>query len=155
VKRFSSRFERIQHVRNQQERLARVNASMHNAEVSQAEVRTQQLQDQLQDSLTSIGDILHDQFTAAAFNGLQARRDCDETLVSKAEQLLDSARAAHKKSLADFEAARTDLRVVETLVANEREHHKREMRRAIEADAMERAARVYSDRIHETTGPLP
>jgi uncharacterized protein YjhX (UPF0386 family) len=152
MKRFRSRFERIQHVRQQQERLARIDAATRNAAVTRAESQLAVVRAQLNQTLQSQQRLTQATTTAAMLNALHVQQDCDEALVQQADKQLDEAHQTHEAALARFETARSNTRTIETLVQNERNRHKQEMRRIAEADAMERAAQQHSDRLRQADG---
>lgn len=154
MKRFRSRFERIQHVRQQQERLARATASARNGDVAAAEARRSQATHELDASLHSESRLLHDPLTAAILQAARARVDTEQRELQQTEDALSDARDRHRAALTEFETSRLNLKMVDSLVDRERREHARDTQRSNEADAAERAAHAYqAQRLTENGSP--
>jgi len=152
VKRFRSRFERIQHVREQQERLARIEASVRNAKLAEAEQQSAAADERLQSVLRELVRTGSRPASVAMLRALHSGTSLAEQLIDKAEEHRHAAEQDHEHSLAEFEVARTNVRIMDKLVAAERQRHRQEVRRTEEADALERAVRQHTMRSMKMDG---
>jgi len=150
MKRFLSRYEKVRHLRAQQEDTCRAAAAARNAERAVIEERRDKAFAWLNTVEHDTGVGMGQGITGALLNSMasqieQAKLQLQHqnTCLQKAEEILQQALQEHRQ-------ARAELKVVEEMIHREKTEHRREQLKMEEHQLQEQAAQTYH-RIIELT----
>ena len=143
MKRFSSRYERIRHLRAQQEDVCRAAAAARNSERAVAEERRNAVRQWLdtvhrnaaRDLANGMSGGVLVSMTSMLDHGAQTLRTADEALKT-AEEHLSLALQQHRH-------ARAELKIMEEVIHREQSEHRREQLKREEIQLQEQASQAY------------
>jgi hypothetical protein len=143
MKRFNSRYERIRHLREQQEDVCRAAAAARNAERSVEEQHRNSVENWLDvvqreaanDMAAGLSGALLISMTSLFERGRLELKSADESL-QRAEERLRVALEQHTQS-------RAELNLVEKIIHREHTEHRREQLRHEEHQLLEQAVQAY------------
>ncbi len=143
MKRFTSRYERIRHLRAQQEDVCRASAAARNSERALAEQRRNGVElwlDKVQrDAATDMSEGL----SGAVLISLTSLIERGRQNLHSADELLHQAEDRLRQALQHHTHARAELKVVEEVIHREYTEHRREQLRKEEHQLQEQTVQAY------------
>jgi flagellar export protein FliJ len=143
MKRFISRFEKVRHLRAQQEDTCRAAAAARNAERAVVEMRRDAALRQLDAAEAEAGKGMSSGLTGAFLNSMASRIDQAKQLLRQENELLKKAEERLQAALAEHKQARAELKIVEEVIQRERTEHRHEQLKAEDDQLQEQAAQTF------------
>lgn len=143
MKRFISRFEKVRHLRAQQEDTCRAAAAARNAERAVIEARRDEAIRQLNAAEDEAGKGMSLGLTGAFLNSMASGIDQARQRLWQENESLQKAEALLQAALAEHKQARAELKIVEEVIQRERTEHRHEQLKAEDAQLQEQAAQTY------------
>lgn len=155
MKRFVSRFEKIRHLRTQQEVACRAQVAARNTERTAIEQRRDSTRNRLDAIEREAGLDMATGITGAVLNSLANHIEQAKQQLRNENELLRTAEEKLQESVIEHQRARTELRVVEELIDREQVEHRRTQLRTAEHQLQEQAAQAHFGKIeHDRDGKL-
>lgn len=143
MKRFISRFERIRHLRAQQEDTCRAAAAARNAERAKAEESRDSVQTWLDTIHRTAARDLANGMSGAVLISMTSMMEHGEQQLYVANRSLQSAEDSLRLALQQHSHARTELKIIEEVVHREYTEHRRAQMKHEEIQLQEQASQAY------------
>lgn len=143
MKRFSSRYERIRHLRAQQEDVCRAGAAARNSERAAMERRRNDIEQWLDSVQNEAANDMVGGLSGAILNSLTSRIERGRSELSAADESLHEAEERLRQALQLHAQSRGELKIVEEVIHRERTEHRREQLRQEEHQLQEQAAQAF------------
>ncbi len=143
MKRFSSRYEKIRHLRAQQEGSCRAAAAARNAERAAVEERRDAAELWLANVEQEAANGMSMGITGALLNSIASQIDQAKQQLKHANEVLRKAEVRLTQALQDFQQARAELKIVEEMIHREQTEHRREQSRVEEHQLQEQSAQTF------------
>lgn len=152
MKKFHSRLQSLQRLREQQEQLARAQVAACQQQSQQAGRLVEESRRRLHATSDAVNQLFTQQPDLATVNGSRAlyRRQQEQLLNARMQQHV--AEAAVEKALADWHAARAELKGINSRIESQRAVHRRDAFLQEEHRQQETAAQTRFRRVTEATG---
>jgi flagellar export protein FliJ len=143
MKRFSSRYEKICHLRAQQEDVCRAAAAARNAERAAAEQYRDTVQTWLDSIEKSAASDLGGGLSGAMLNSMTSQISRGQEDLNSASQSLNRTEEKLHAALLEHKQARAELKIVEEVIHREHTEHQREQLRQQEHQMQEQASQAF------------
>lgn len=143
MKRFTSRYERIRHLRSQQEDACRAVAAARNTELAIAQQKRDQVQQWLETIQNTAARDMTNNLSGGVFVAMTSMMQHGEDKLQAASGELRTAEESLELALQQHTAARAELRIIEEVIHREHTEHRRAERRREEVQMQEQASQAY------------
>ena len=143
MKRFTSRYERIRHLRAQQEDVCRASAAARNSERALAEQRRDGVELWLNKVQRDATADMSGGLSGAVLISLTSLIERGRQNLHSADELLHQAEDRLRQALQHHTHARAELKIVEEVIHREHTEHRREQLRKEEHQLQEQAVQAY------------
>lgn len=143
MKRFISRFEKVRHLRAQQEDTCRAAAAARNAERAEIEMRRDEAIRKVNAAEDEAAKGMSPGLTGAFLNSMASRIDHARQVVRQENELLQKAEERLQAALAEHKQARAELKIVEEVIQRERTEYRHDQLKAEDDQLQEQAAQTY------------
>lgn len=143
MKRFISRYERIRHLRAQQEDVCRAAAAARNAERAVAEERRNEVRQWLDAVHRNAARDLTNGMSGGVLLSMTSMMDHGEQTLQTADEALKTAEEQLKLALQQHRNARAELKIMEEVIHREQSEHRREQLKREEIQLQEQASQAY------------
>ena len=143
MKRFTSRYERIRHLRAQQEDVCRASAAARNAERAIAEQQRNGIEQWLDGVQREAADDMSSGLSGAVLISLTSLMEQGQQTLHSADKSLHQAEDRLRQALQQHPSARAELKIVEEVIHREHTEHRREQLRQEEHQLQEQAVHAY------------
>ncbi len=143
MKRFSSRFEKVRHLRAQQEDVCRAAAAARNAEREAIERRCHEIQKALNSAETLTAHDMNRGVTGALLHSMASEIEHLRHQISLANEALRKAEDRLNLALQEYKQARAELKIVEEVIHREHKEYRHEQLRIEEHQLQEQAVQTY------------
>ena len=143
MKRFISRYEKIRHLRAQQEDTCRAAAAARNTERMAAENNRNEIQIRLTECEKLVAREMSMGLSGALFQSVTSLIEKGKADLSKASEELRLAEGRLQEALVLHKQARAELKIVEEMIQRERSEHRRQQLKEQENQLQEQASQAY------------
>ena len=143
MKRFSSRYEQIRHLRAQQEDVCRAAAAARNTERVVAEERRNEVRQWLDAVYLNAARDLANGMSGAVLVSMTSMMDHGAQTLQAADEFLKTAEENLRLALQQHRQARSDLKIMEEVIHREQSEHRREQLKREETQLQEQASQAY------------
>lgn len=142
MKRFNSRYERIRHLRSQQEDACRAAAAARNAERAAAQQRWDSVQQWLDTIHRKAARDMANSLSGGVFVSMTSMMQHGEDKLQAAADELRTAEENLKLALQQHKAARAELKIIEEVIHREQTEHRRTQLKREEVQLQEQASQA-------------
>jgi len=143
MKRFTSRYERIRHLRSQQEDACRAAAAARNTERAISQQKRDQVQQWLETIQKTAARDMANSLSGGVFVSMTSMMQHGEEKLQAASDELRISEENLKLALQQHSAARAELRIIEEVIHREHTEHRRAELRREEVQMQEQASQAY------------
>jgi flagellar biosynthesis chaperone FliJ len=143
MKRFNSRYERIRHLRSQQEDACRAAAAARNAERAAAQQQCDDVQNWLEKIHRTAAQDMAKSLSGGVFVSMTSMMQHGEEKRQAAADELQTAEENLKLALQHHSAARAELKIIEEVIHREHTEHRRAELKREEVQMQEQASQAY------------
>lgn len=152
MKKFQSRLQSLQRLREQQEQLARTHVATCQQQKQLAEQQVSDLQSGLDATSAAMKSLFGQQAGAETVNGTRALFQSQQQQLTAARQQQQMASVAVEQAIAAWHATRAELKAVSNRIESQRAAHRREGFLHEEHRQQETAAQSRFQRVTERSG---
>lgn len=143
MKRFLSRYDKVRRVREQQERLAKAEAALRNAEMEAAGVAESQARQRLDDVSRSTATQMDSGVNGAVLTVLLNSVTSAEAQVVRATEFRRRTEELAEVAMKQYGAARAELRTLDEVIHREKLEHQQQQLKHEELQLQEQASRTW------------
>ena len=143
MKRFASRYERIRHLRAQQEDVCRAAAAARNTERAVAEERRNEIRQWLDTFHRNAARDLANGLSGGVLVSMTSMMDHGAQTLQAADAALKTAEEHLRLALLQHRHARAELKIMEEVIHREQAEHRREQLKREEVQMQEQASQAY------------